>query len=157
MGQRERPGTGEPAWQAKWRGPAGGAVWDGEGRFTGAGRGRWVCVVFMSFVSTQRSSAFHHKAHGGAQIISVTAVTAPRVRSFTTLYTLLKKKVVPSNNSCGFFLPQAAVAGQGWCEAVPCGRAGQQGSRGASGLCLSWRSYSAGTDCQMETVWCSLL
>lgn len=44
--------------------------------------------------------AFHHEAHGGARIISVTAVTAPCVRSFTTLYTLLKKKVVPSKNSC---------------------------------------------------------
>lgn len=37
--------------------------------------------------------AFHHEAHGGARIISVTAVTAPCVRSFTTLYTLLKKKL----------------------------------------------------------------
>lgn len=31
---------GERARQAKWRGPAGGTVWDGEGRFTGAGKGQ---------------------------------------------------------------------------------------------------------------------
>lgn len=67
-----------------------------------AGGGRWVCVVFMSFVSTQRSLAFHHEGHGGAQIISVTAVTAPCVRSFTTLYSLLKKKL---------FLQTTGVAG----------------------------------------------
>lgn len=88
-------------------------MWDGEGRFTETGGGKWVCVVFMSFVSTQRSLVFHHEGHCEAQIISV---TAPRVRSFTTLYSLLKKKVVPSNNWCcwlAFFLPQAAAAGQG--------------------------------------------
>lgn len=45
------------------------------------------------------SAAFHHDARGGAQIISVTAVTAPHVRKFTTLYTLLKKKGKKSNCS----------------------------------------------------------
>lgn len=45
------------------------------------------------------SAAFHHDARGGAQIISVTAGTAPHVRKFTTLYTLLKKKGKKSNCS----------------------------------------------------------
>lgn len=55
---------GEPARQVKWQGQAGGALWGREGRFTGAARGAWVCVVFVSFVSTQRSLVFHHEAVG---------------------------------------------------------------------------------------------
>jgi len=131
VGQRQGPGVGPPARQAKWWGPAGRAAWDGEGRFTGAGRGRWVRVVSMSFVSSQRSLAFHHEAHGGPQIISVTAVTVPRVRSFTTLYTLLKKTSCSFKQLVllrGFFLP-GATAG-----------AGQR----HSGQCWGWSSCSGG-------------
>lgn len=96
-----------------------------------AGGGKWVSVVFMSFVSTQRSLAFHHEGHGGAQIISV---TAPHVRSFTTLYSLLKKKVVPSNNWCcwlAFFFLRLLLLGRGDVKLCPVGELGSGAPGGA--------------------------
>lgn len=97
-----------------------------------------VGLSYSSPSSPPNALEFHHEACGGARITSVTAVTAPCV-SFTTLYTLLKKKL---------FLQTALVVGwlfssSGRCclaGAVPAAPTGNgAGAAEGFGWCWGWR------------------
>lgn len=70
--------------------------------------------------SPPNALAFHHKACGGARIISVTAVHSTLCKEFYYFVHFIKKKVVPPNNSLSAVssLPQAAAAWQGQCPAA---------------------------------------
>lgn len=110
---REGPGVGsQPGGQSV--GPAGGTAWGGQGGLAAGAAGAVSCLC-----PSPPAGARRRRGAGRADHLR-DRCAAPRVGSWTTLYTLLKK-TVPSNNC------SACLAAFFRGQVVPWGPAGQEG------------------------------
>lgn len=154
MGQWEWP-TGRPGQAVRGQGLAGGRMSDGEGRSTELGG--QMGLSHSSPSSPPNALAFHHEACGGARIISVTAVTAPCVRSFTTLYTLLKKLFLQTTHVVGWLFSSSGcccLAGAAAPTGNWAGAAEELGLEGAAAT-GSWGSTMHCSLLQVSGHWCN--
>lgn len=128
---------GERARQAKWRGPAGGTVWDGEGRFTGAGKGQvGLCRVRVLRLHPTPIGISPQGPWGSPNHLCNSCHSTSCKEFYYFVHFIKKKKVVPSNNSCcclAFFFPRLLPPGRGAAKLCPAGTLGSGGPAGALG------------------------